>query len=109
MRVAVWGAMIGLGLAASARADVYTYRDGSGTLVFTNAPSERATRLVIKDPPLPPARRMMEPLTRERLLGELSRPLPTAVPTSYDALIREIAVRYNVEYALVKAVIKAES
>jgi soluble lytic murein transglycosylase-like protein len=30
-------------------------------------------------------------------------------PTAYDALIREIAGRYGVEYALVKAMIRAES
>jgi soluble lytic murein transglycosylase-like protein len=30
-------------------------------------------------------------------------------PTSYDKLIRETAARYDLEYALVKAVIKAES
>jgi soluble lytic murein transglycosylase-like protein len=35
--------------------------------------------------------------------------LPVAFPSSYDGLIREIAERYDVEYALVKAVIKAES
>jgi soluble lytic murein transglycosylase-like protein len=35
--------------------------------------------------------------------------IPTPQPTSYDDLIREIADRYDVEYALVKAVIKAES
>src|SRR5207237_1633294 len=31
------------------------------------------------------------------------------VPTSYDTLIRDVADRYEVEYALVKAMIKAES
>ena len=31
------------------------------------------------------------------------------MPTSYDELIRDVASRYGVEYALVKAVIKAES
>jgi len=109
MRVAVWGTVIGLGLAASARADIYQYRDRSGTIVFTNAPAEQATRLALKDPPLPPARRMLVPFTRERLLAELAKPIPPPVPTSYDALIREIAEWYDVEYALVKAVIKAES
>jgi len=58
---------------------------------------------------LPPASRMMVPLSRQALLAELAKPIPQAVPTSYDRLIREIAARYNVEYALVKAVIKAES
>ena len=109
MRVAVWGAVVCLAGAGSARADIYQYRDRSGTIVFTNAPAERATRLVIKEPALPPARRMLVPVPRDRVLAELSRPLPIPVPTSYDALIREIAERYDVEYALVKAMIKAES
>jgi soluble lytic murein transglycosylase-like protein len=105
MRVAVWGVV--LGLAASARADIYLYRDPSGTLVFTNAPVERATRLVL--PEVPPARRMLVPYSRDALLAELRKPIPAPLPTSYDALIRQIADRYDVEYALVKAVIKAES
>jgi soluble lytic murein transglycosylase-like protein len=110
MRVAVWGmAVAGLSLAATASADIYQYRDRSGAIVFTNAPVERATRLVIREPPLPPAPRMLVPASRESLLAALAKPIPIPVPTSYDALIREIAERYDVEYALVKAVIKAES
>jgi soluble lytic murein transglycosylase-like protein len=107
MRVAVWAGI--LGLAATASADVYRYRDRSGAIVFTNAPVERATRLVIKEPPLPPAPRMLVPSLRAALLTELSKPLPTPLPTSYDSLIRDVADRYDVEYALVKAMIKAES
>src|SRR5438132_12130553 len=108
MRLAVWGAASAtvLGLGAPASADIYRYRDRSGTLVFTNAPAAPAARLMREVPPAP---RMLVPLTREALLAELAKPIPQAVPTSYDRLIREIAARYNVEYALVKAVIKAES
>src|SRR6059036_2781235 len=108
MRPAVWGAASAmvLGLAVQATADIYRYRDRSGTLVFTNAPAAPAARLMREVPPAP---RMLVPLTREALLAELAKPLPQVVPTSYDGLIREIAARYNVEYALVKAVIKAES
>jgi soluble lytic murein transglycosylase-like protein len=109
MRVVAWGMLIGLGLATTAGADIYQYRDRSGAIVFTNAPVERATRLNIHEPPLPPAPRMLVPATRQRVLAELEKPIPTAVPTFYDGLIREIADRYGVEYALVKAMIKAES
>src|SRR5690349_24653182 len=98
MRVAVWGmAVAGLSLAATASADIYRYRDRSGALVFTNAPVENATRLVIREPPLPPASRMLVPASRESLLAELAKPIPIPVPTSYDVLIREIAERYDVE------------
>jgi soluble lytic murein transglycosylase-like protein len=108
MRVAVWGAagVAVVGLAAQAGADIYSYRDRSGTLVFTNAPASPAAHVMRE---LPPAPRMLVPMSREALLAELAKPLPAAAPSSYDRLIREIAERYNVEYALVKAVIKAES
>ena len=108
MRVAVWGAVIAL--AAPAGADVYQYRDRSGAIVFTNAPVERGARLV-KQPPLPPAPRMFAGPSNPRaaLLAELAKPIPLPVPTSYDTLIRDVADRYEVEYALVKAMIKAES
>jgi soluble lytic murein transglycosylase-like protein len=109
MRVAVWGALLGVAVATTAAADIYSYRDRSGAIVFTNAPVERATRLAIREPPIPAAPRMVVPLSRERVLAELAKPIPVPVPTSYDPLIREIADRYDVEYALVKAVIKAES
>ncbi len=104
-----WGVLGALGLATTAAADIYRYRDRSGAIVFTNAPVERATRLVIHEPALPPAPRMVVPMSRQALLAELARPIPVPVPTYYDDLIREIADRYGVEYALVKAVIKAES
>jgi soluble lytic murein transglycosylase-like protein len=41
-------------------------------------------------------------------LGVVRRPF-TVKPSAYDDLIREIADHHDVEYALVKAVIKAES
>jgi len=106
MRVAVWGAVIAL--AAPAAADIYQYRDRSGAIVFTNAPVERAAR-VVKQPALAPARPMFTSNPRAALLAELGKPIPTPTPSSYDGLIRDIADRYEVEYALVKAMIKAES
>ncbi|TMA46765.1 MAG: DUF4124 domain-containing protein [Deltaproteobacteria bacterium] len=95
-----------LGLAPAARADVYAYRDRHGNLYYTNVPAE-AGRLVFKERPIPAAAPMLVP--RRWLPELLSRPLPRADATVYDGLIREIAARYGVEYALVKAVIKAES
>ena len=106
----MWGALAALvGRAVVVQADIYTYRDRAGVMHFTNAPAETtASRLVIKERPLPPARPMLVPRPGA-ILGLLSQPLPVATPTAYDQLIREIAERYQVEYALVKAVIKAES
>jgi hypothetical protein len=93
--------------APGASADIYLRRDEFGVLHFTNAPAAPARR-VLKERPLPPARRMT--VIRPRSLPfRLPGALPRTGPTSYDALIREIADRHDVEYALVKAVIKAES
>jgi len=112
----------------AASADIYRYRSPRGLTVYTNAPAERVSKLLIKEQPIPPAPRMMivtpgdsKPTSIETvprvtgpLRGTVIPPYPRAVgvkavPTSYDELIREIAARFGVEYALVKAVIKAES
>jgi soluble lytic murein transglycosylase-like protein len=101
---------VAVGLAQVAGADIYLIRDRLGALHFTNAPTESGARMVVKDRPLPPGTRMLVKLgSLGRGLGFLSRPAAPIVPTAYDTLIREIAERYDVEYALVKAVIKAES
>ena len=131
MRMGAWGAVVVTVLASAtvAAADIYRYQSPAGLTVFTNAPSERVSKLFIKERPLPPAPRMMivKPGFRPTVVEQVPRvtgPLrgvpfaavrsdgfraPRAMPTSYDELIREIAARYGVEYALVKAVIKAES
>ena len=110
MRVAVWALAWGVVLAPAARAEIYLYRDRLGVLHFTNAPGQPVDA-VFKDRPLPPAPRILT--YGPRLTPYLSRNFSAAdlvpQPTAYDTLIREIADRYNVEYALVKAVIKAES
>ncbi len=110
MRAAALGMVVavaaGLGGAGPAAADVYLYRDRFGVLHFTNAPAVGGSRMVYRDQPLPPAPRIFVP--SRSYLREFDS-IPVAVPTSYDGLIREIAGRYDVEYALVKAVIKAES
>ena len=61
MRLGAWGVTLAgvLASAPMAHADIYRYRDASGVLVFTNAPAAQATRLVVKERPLPPAPRLM--------------------------------------------------
>jgi soluble lytic murein transglycosylase len=129
MRAGWWGAVIVAALAGAtaANADIYRYRSPKGLTVYTNAPAERVSKLLIKERPIPPAPRMMivkpgfKPAfveTVPRVTGPLrgtvipsyrADPPVRTGPTSYDELIREIAARFGVEYALVKAVIKAES
>lgn len=125
MRVGACGAVVVAVVcsATAASADIYRYRSPNGLTVYTNAPAERVSKLLIKERPIPPAPRMMvvEPGFKPAFIQQVPRvtgplrgiAIPTApvriIPTSYDELIREIAARYGVEYALVKAVIKAES
>ena len=96
-------------LATPALADVYLHRDASGVLHFSNAPAEGPVRRVLRERKLPlmrtvppPTSAYYRPIARYASLGSTG-------PTSYDQLIRETAARYDLEYALVKAVIKAES
>lgn len=97
---ATTGLVLG-GLAGRANADIYSFRDDRGVLHITNAPATGASEVLLKEAPRLPR------LPRPSLLGAAAR-APMG-PTTYDGLIRTIAERYDVEYALVKAIIKAES
>lgn len=104
MRAVALGAVLAgtLGFAGVARADIYLYRDAQGALHFTNAPADRGGQVVVRE-------RIRQPKPPVLTVGK-GAPLPKgSIFTPYDALIREIAERYEVEYALVKAIIKAES
>jgi soluble lytic murein transglycosylase-like protein len=103
-----------------ARGDVYLHRDASGVLHFTNAPAEGPVRRVLRERKLPlmrtvPASTRSYPAAGYYPASAYYRPMDrlssygSTGPTSYDQLIRETAARYDLEYALVKAVIKAES
>jgi soluble lytic murein transglycosylase-like protein len=98
-------------LPQGARADVFLYRDRLGAMHFTNAPAAGPSVVVMKE---------RAPRQAAVVLPDPTRSWPSEWQsewrtdwrggrTPYDQLIREIADRYNVEYALVKAVIKTES
>src|SRR5262249_25906839 len=96
--------------ALPAAGDIYLLRDRKGGLHITNAPVDPGTQLIVRQPPrvLRPAVLTVEPVARR----PPSLPPPPAIaapPTPFDEMIRVTADRYGVEYALVKAVIKAES
>jgi hypothetical protein len=97
-----------LAVAGAAGADVYKYRAANGTLIFTNAPSVPAPKAKLPPLPLIPSAPVLGFRSRG-VFGTLAMLGAPGGPTGYDALIREIAGRYDVEYALVKAIIKAES
>lgn len=74
----------------SAWADIYVYRDGRGVVHFTNVPTRPVYRPFL----------LLQPYIRG-LRGKESM--------EFDRLIAVACQRYGVEFALVKAVIKAES
>jgi soluble lytic murein transglycosylase-like protein len=74
---------------SNARADVYRYVDKQGTIHFTNVPDSRKFKLWIRE-------------TRVLLKPGLGN-------VKYDTLIAAAAERHKVDYALIKAIIKAES
>ena len=91
------------GAATHASAHIYSVRDPvSGVIYYTNAPTAAAAQIVVRELP--------RPLPVSALSPSL---VPTVddsgSPKTFDTLIRDIASAYDVEYALVKAVIKAES
>ena len=71
-------------------ADIYVYRDARGIMHFTNVPTKPVYRPF-------------------QLLQPYIRSLGGKESAAFDQLIRESCQRHGVEFALVKAVIKAES
>ena len=72
------------------KAAIHVYRDKQGTLLFTNVPNRPGYRPFL-------------------LLNTYSRRLGGRENVAFDRLIQAACQRYGVEFALVKAVIKAES
>jgi hypothetical protein len=79
---------LGLFFSSLASAEIYKYVDGDGVVHLTNVPDGKYN-LVLKE-------------------GWVRFQLGTNIE-KYDPVIRKASKRYNVDYALVKAVIKAES
>lgn len=89
-------ALFVIGLSAgTASADIYMYRDTRGVLHFSNAPSEPQYQYYMPD------------FTGWKT-GRLGR-IDGARRKAFDNIIRDAARRHQVDTALVKAVIRAES
>src|SRR2546421_1979453 len=82
----------------SAGADIYSKRDRYGVLHFTNVPTDGTFKVMMHDP--------VGVRASSIVIGRTG----TAVDArQFDPIIAEMSTRFQVESALVKAVIKAES
>ena len=109
-RVVVVASALALGLllpaliTPQARADIYLRRDRFGVLHFTNVPTDKRYKLVMREPRVQARARslaIMPVAIRASAMRADSR--------AFDPIIAAVARRYDIEQALVKAVIKAES
>ncbi|MCX7635931.1 MAG: transglycosylase SLT domain-containing protein [Syntrophales bacterium] len=88
--VLLWTSVVGFPV--SVRADIYKYVDKNGVIHLTNVPTDGNVNYVL--------------VYREKRV--LFHVKPTDV-AKYDAIINKAAEKYNMDPALIKAVIKAES
>jgi len=83
---------------AQVAADIYSKRDRFGVLHFTNVPTDKTYKVMMRDP------------VGIRASGIAIGRSGTRVDSrQFDPIIADVASRFQVEQALVKAVIKAES
>jgi soluble lytic murein transglycosylase len=87
LSVSIIGQLASISLAS---ADIYVYRDDRGIVHFTNVPTKPVYRPFL-------------------LLQQYARTLRGKESAKFDQLIFAACQRYGIEFALVKAVIKAES
>jgi soluble lytic murein transglycosylase-like protein len=80
-------------------ADIYQRRDASGVLHFTNVPTSKGYRVMLREP---------FPIVRQR--GPGARAGAGRIDSgAFDPIIADVAARYRVDRSLVKAVIRTES
>jgi len=84
-----------LGAGQAVRAEIYMYRDGSGSLHFSNAPAS-------------PGFRRYRPSGGAAGLGD-SAWLAGVRERAFDDIIANAALRYGVDAPLIKGIIRAES
>ena len=82
----------------SANADIYKYEDDEGVLHFTDAPTSRKFKIIMRD---------IEKDKRLRTNFGFTRVARN--PAEFDAIINSCAREFGVDRSLVKAVIHAES
>lgn len=89
-------------LASPSAAGIYRYEDENGVLHFTNCPRDARYKLFIRE--------SRDDVGAEGTAVPGSENAPSIKDTSYyDYLITELSQKYNVDFALIKAMIRAES
>jgi len=85
-------------IAPSASAGIYRYEDEKGVIHFTNCPRDPKFKLYIRE-------------SKEDVGDENHSPLVSYLKDSnqYDAMISDCSKKYQVDFALIKAMIRAES
>jgi soluble lytic murein transglycosylase-like protein len=84
-------------LTAPSQAGIYRYEDTNGVIHFTNCPRDSKFKLYIKE-------------SKEDAEGEAPLPVrDTKDSNRFDHLISEFSGKYQVDFALIKAMIRAES
>ncbi len=89
--IAACSVIIGISTTGTARADIFKYEDNEGVLHLTNVPSNPNVKYVMI-------------MREKRILFQ-----PNLDVSKYDHIISRAANKFNLDSALIKAVIKAES
>ncbi len=91
-------------LTTPSSAGIYRYEDERGVIHFTNCPRDSKFKLYIRESKEDVGEEKNHPLsippTKESNLKEFNL---------YDSLIYEFSKKYNIDFALIKAMIRAES
>jgi len=93
----------------ASRADVYVVRDASGAIVLTNVPAATEASTTERVFAEVEQRAEVALATVSHAYGWAPSFTPTRDDGRYDDLIQDVADRYGLEFALVKAVMRAES
>jgi len=88
-----------VGFASTPQAGIYRYEDENGVIHFTNCPRDSKFKLYIREKEDGPGRPNMTTTSYGTIRDS----------TAYDHLISECAEKYEIDFALVKAIIRAES
>lgn len=104
---------VALTAAGAARADIFVHRDANGVVHLTNVPADRMAQRVLRESAA--GVRPVEGASIPRI--EVGRPVarPSVAlryapdSASYDDLLRDACDRFGVDFALAKAIIRAES